>query len=304
MKKALILILLLLALFLAEILIFEDNAPIDDEKPFIAVTNFALYDIATSISDKRIEVKKLIPFGVEVHTYMPSVKTMSELSKAEFFVYNGLGMEPWIKNDYSNGIDMSRFVQLREEGTSHDGHAHSENEHARGKDPHYWLDIDNMVRMTDLFEQKLKEHFPQHNEVFQSNARAYIERLRALDTEYKEALKSCKQREIVVNHNAFSYLAQRYGFSAHSVTGLSPDEQASAKKMKEITDLVKDEGIKTIFFESFVSPKVSETISKETGAQIESLQPLANVGKGEGTKGYMELMRENLHKLSSAMECE
>lgn len=108
----------------------------------------------------------------------------------------------------------------------------------------------------------------------------------------------------MLNHNAFSYLAQSYGFTSHSVTGLSPDEQASAKQMKEIIDLVKNEGIEIIFFESFVSPKVSETIAKETGARVDSLQPLANVTEEEAGRGYIGLMRENLDKLSVAMECE
>ena len=73
--------------------------------------------------------------------------------------------------------------------------------------------------------------------------------------------------------------------------------------MKEIADLVKEEGIKTIFFESFISPKVSQTIAKETGVQVQSLQPLANVTQDEASQGYIVLMRENLKKLSSAMEC-
>jgi zinc transport system substrate-binding protein len=74
--------------------------------------------------------------------------------------------------------------------------------------------------------------------------------------------------------------------------------------MKEITDLLNHEKFNTIFFESFVSPKLAQTIAKETGVQVESLQPLANVTQEEAKKGYIALMRENLHKLSAAMECE
>ncbi len=124
-----------------------------------------------------------------------------------------------------------------------------------------------------------------------------------LGDEYSRALSLCTRHEIVVNHNAFGYLAKKYNFSVHSVTGLSPDEQVSAKKMKEISDLVKEEGIKIIFFESFISPKVSETIAKETGVHVQSLQPLANVTQDEAQQGYIILMRENLKKLSLAMEC-
>ncbi|MDF1881083.1 zinc ABC transporter substrate-binding protein [Sulfurimonas sp. MAG313] len=121
---------------------------------------------------------------------------------------------------------------------------------------------------------------------------------------YTKKLEHCERREIVLNHNAFGYLGNEYKFTSHTLTGLSPEEQVSAKKMKEITDLVKKEGIKIIFFESFVSDKISRTIAKETGAKVDSLQPLSNVTKEEASKGYIALMQENLEKLTLAMECK
>lgn len=304
MKKALILVALLLALFIGEMLMFENNTKVQEETPYIAVTNFAVYEIANIVAGNRIEVKKLVPFGVETHTYIPSVKTIAELSNAELFVFNGLGMEPWIKKEYPNQMNMSKYVKLKsageEEHEGHDGHDHGDED----ADPHYWLDIQNMVLMTEALTKVLSKHFPQHEQEFGHNSKLYIEALKTLDLEYSKGLKHCAHREIVVNHNAFAYLGERYAFDTHSITGLSPDEQASAKKMKEITDLLSQEKFNTIFFESFVSPKLAETIAKETGVKVESLQPLANVTEAEANKGYIALMRENLQKLSAAMECE
>ncbi len=307
MKKALIIVVALLVIFVAQMLLFDENHSVRDEKPYIAVTNFALYDITKHITAEQVEVKRLIPFGVEIHTYMPSVKTMTELSKAELFIFNGLGIEPWIKKEYPNQLNMSKFVKLREsQGESCDEHEEHDHEHHHTEkvDPHYWLDIDNMIVMAETIKVKVSEHFPEFNVLFGANTKAYIEELKALEREYSEALKNCHHHEIVVNHNAFGYMGAKYGFSSHSITGLSPDEQASAKKMKEITDLVKDEGITMIFFESFVSPSVAEAISHETGAKVESLQPLANVNSDEEARGYIGLMRENLQKLKAAMECQ
>ena len=300
MKKALILVVLLLAVFIGELLIFENKTP--DQNPYIAVTSFALYDISNHVAGGKIEIKKLVPFGVEMHTYMPSAKTMSELSKAKIFIFNGLGVEPWIKKEYPNQLDMSKFVKLQEahgEECVEDDHHHEDE-----ADPHYWLDIDNMILMTKAIALNLSQTFPEHKTSFEANAKAYIIELKKLDKEYVDALRGCKHQEIVVNHNAFGYLGHRYGFSSHSVTGLSPDEQVSAKKMREITDLVKSEDIKVVFFESFVSPEVAQTISNETGAKAQSLQPLANVNRDEEAKGYIGLMRDNLQKLKTAMECK
>lgn len=303
MKKALILVVFLLAFFIGEMVIVENKTP--TQKPYIAVTSFALYDISNHVAGGKVDIKKLVPFGVEMHTYMPSAKTMSELSNAELFIFSGLGIEPWIKKEYPNQLDMSRFVNLQEvhgEKCAEDGHHHHHDEDEA--DPHYWLDIDNMILMTEAITLNLSKIFPEYKSLFDQNAKTYILELKNLDKEYVNAVHSCKHKEIVVNHNAFGYLGKRYGFSSHSVTGLSPDEQVSAKKMREITDLVKDEDIKVVFFESFVSPEVAQTISNETGAKVESLQPLANVNRDEEAKGYIELMRDNLQKLKIAMECK
>jgi len=300
MKKALILVVLLLVVFIGEMLMFENNNHSKEQIPYVTVTSFPLFEIATKLLNDKVDVHKLIPFGVEMHTYTPSVKTMTEVHKAKFFIYNGLGIEPWIKKEYINGLDMSRFIQVNKEVETHE---HGHNHGKEGIDPHYWLDIGNMIRMTDTLAEKFALSFPQYEELIKQNAKNYINELTSLQLAYKNALSLCKRDEIVVNHNAFGYLAHEYGFSVHSVTGLSPDEQVSAKNLTEITDLVKEEGIETIFFESFISPKVSETIAKETGAKVQSLQPLANVTEAEADKGYIILMQENLEKLSAAMEC-
>ena len=301
-KKALVLVVLLIAVFVGELLLFDNNTRSENKTPLISVTSYPLYEITHKLIGSKIEVDKLIPYGVETHTYMPSVKTMSSIFKADLFIYNGLGIEPWIKQDYENALDMSKHVKLNE---NHECHEHEEgHHHDEDADPHYWLDLNNMIRMTKVIQERLNNDFPENKTLVDANAHEYINELKALESSFESRLKVCKRDEIVVNHNAFGYIASNYDFQVHSVTGLSPDEQVSAKKMKEITDLVKDENIKVIFFESFVSSKVAQTISKETGARVESLQPLANVTEAEADQGYILIMQENLEKLSTALECK
>ncbi len=301
MKKALVVIILLLAVFLGEMLLFENNTHTQNDKPYIAVSSFPLYEIVNKVTAGSIDVVKLVPFGVEPHTYTPSVKTMQYLNGATRFFYNGLGMEPWINKPYKNGVDMSKSVHLIDMCEAEEEHAHH---HEEDSDPHYWLSIENMARMTETVVSELIQVFPDKAEMYTENSHKYIRELRALQDEFNEGLMGCKRKEIVVNHNAFAYLSDTYGFESHALMGLSPDEQASAKRMKEISDLVKEEGITTIFFESFVSDKVAQTISRETGVKAVSLQPLANVTQEESTQGYVPLMQANLLKLRAAMECE
>jgi len=300
MKKALIVVALLLAVFVGEILMYDTNSHAQDKAPYVAVTNFALYEISTKLLAGEVDVKKLIPFGTEMHTYTPSVKTMMLASNAKFFIYSGLNMEPWITKVQANALNMSKFVHLNEVNEA----SHDEHEHHGSEDPHYWLDIDNMIIMTSVLSDTFQKSFPKLQSKIKENASSYISELKKLDKTYSKSLQNCQKSEIVLNHDAFNYLGKKYKFHSHALTGLSPDEQVGAKKMKEISDLVKNEKIKVVFFESFVSDKVAQTIAKETGAKVESLQPLANVTEGEASKGYIAIMRDNLEKLSFAMECE
>jgi len=297
MKKALVLVLVLFIMFLFQSSFFGDKEQKNEEKAFVAVTSFPLYEISSKLLTGNVEVKKLIPFGVETHTYRPSVKTMQDITNAEIFLFSGLGMEPWLVKTYPNGIDMSQFVKLN--AVKKDDHHHHHE-----SDPHYWLNIENMIIMSRVLSEKFQASFPTFQKNIKENTLAYIKELKTLEKEFDLGLQECQLKEIVVNHNAFGYLGEKYGFHSHSVTGLSTDEQASAKKMKEISDLVVKEGIKVVFFESFVSDKVAKTIASQTGAKVDSLQPLANVTQEEAKSGYISLMKVNLEKLSKAMECQ
>jgi len=268
------------------------------EKPLVVVTSFTLFEIANRLLENSVEVKKLIPDGREVHSFIPTPKTISLIYDAKIFIFNGLGLEPWLKQDYENQLDMSKYINIL---NLEDEHHH---EHSNGKDPHYWLDSENMVKITEVLSEKFQEEFPKYKKQITKNEQIIKNEYLNLAQEYTKKLSTCRKKEIVLNHNAFGYLAHKYNFKTHTVTGLSPDEQASAKKMNEISNLVKKDNIKIIFFESFVSPKVSQTIAQETGAKILSLHTLANISKDEVGKTYSTLMRENLKNLAIAMECE
>ncbi len=166
MKKALVLVVLLLAVFIGAMLMNDKSTPLQKQEEYISVTSFSLFEISNKLIGEHIKINKLIPYGLETHSYIPSVKTMTEISKSKFFIYNGLGIEPWIKKEYDNAIDMSQFMELHETGDTDEDHAdHEEDDHHHGDegfDPHYWLDIENMIRMTSVLSEKFGTSFPEH----------------------------------------------------------------------------------------------------------------------------------------------
>ena len=287
------------------------------ERPGVVVTTYPLYEVVNRVGGESVRLEKVLPYGTDIHTFRPTPATMVALSRADLFVYNGAGLEPWSEQLLTNlkattrAVDMSRSVTLLgHEAQGHDDHddhdAHEGHDHHHGPvDPHYWLDIDNMIAMTRRTEGLLAELLPEAAERFRANGDRFVKELEALRREYRSALHDCRRHHLVSNHDAFAYLAHDYGFETLAVTGLSPDQQPSAKAMAEVLRLVQEEGIRTIFFEAFVNDSVSRTLARETGAAVSSLQPLANLSADEAAsnENYITIMRKNLAKIAEALEC-
>lgn len=277
------------------------------QKVKIAASTFSLYDISKNIAADSAEVFMIVPFGVDIHSYEPTPKQMINILKSDLVIYSGAGLEPWInKFEFKNKtLDMSSHVKLI--NLNDDAHEHSHDEHHRhgGTDPHYWLDIDNMIIATKQITKELTELFPQNKEAYLKNRDAYIAMLKKLDNEYSRKLSSCALDTIIVNHNAFSYPARRYGFKVEALSGLSPEAEPSAKNMMKLIRHVKEHNISTIFFESFISDKAIKSIAKEAGVTCDVLQPLGNITANEAKSGlsYKDIMKINLEKISKALGC-
>lgn len=289
------------------------------EKPRVIVSTFSLLESARAVGADEIDVQSIVPLGSDTHMFSPNPKQVAEISNASLFVYNGAGFETWaesLKNTLpktTHVLDMSQHVTLQKnEEEHHDEHgeeaehtAHEAEHHHGVYDPHYWLDIDNMIKMTQSFEAEFSKLLPSKAALFHKNSAAYISELQKLKSEYTSGLKECKNRTLISNHDAFGYLARSNKLENVSVIGLSSDEQPSAATVASMIDVVKDHGMKTIFFEELINDNVSQTIAKETGAVAVALQPLENISEDElkSHQTYLTIMRENLKKLKTAMEC-
>ena len=303
--KIIVTLLAVVVLSVLFLLIKPDN--VKSSKVVVSLSTFSLYDIARHIAEDDIELVMILPFGVDPHSFEPTPKLMAKISKSDLVVYNGAGLEPWIDGFDFHGkvIDMSKHVKLKKLDTHH--HHHSiKHKNSSNLDPHYWLDIDNMIKATNLITDELIKISPNKKKIYTERKNIYIKSLKKLDNDYKLALLTCQSDTIIVNHNAFSYMADNYHFHVKALSGLSPEAQPSAKKMIELVELVKTHHISTIFFESFVSDKAIKSIANEAKVSVDVLQPLANITADEANKGlgFEDIMRENLKKIAKALNCQ
>ena len=277
-----------------------------DAKPTIAASTFSLYDIAKNIASDTAETFMILPFGVDAHSYEPTPKDMVKISRSNLVLYSGAGLEPWIEGfEFKNkAVNISLHVKLREVGEDQDEHNHDDHQHGR-VDPHYWQSPQNMILATERITEELIALFPKNRELYSKNRDSYIAMLKNLDEDYKKELSTCQLDTIIVNHNAFSYLANRYGFHTEALSGLSPESEPSAKNMIKLIEFIKEHKVETIFFEKFANEKTIKSIAKEAKVSYDVLQPLGNITADEAKEklSYEDIMRRNLQKISKALKC-
>ncbi len=298
---------LFLLIFLSSFALYAQEL---QQKPTIAASTFSLYDIAKNIAGDSAQTFMILPFGVDAHSYEPTPKQMAKIVQSDLVLYSGAGLEPWIKgiSFQKKSVDISTFVKLRELNADHEHHEDAHKGHSHGKsgfDPHYWQDPANMILAAEQIAKELIALFPKNRALYEKNRDAYVAMLQNLDATYKTALKECKLDTIIVNHNAFSYLSQRYAFHTEPLSGLAPEAQPNAKNMIKLIKFIKEHKVEVIFFEKFANEKAIKSIAKEANVTADVLQPLGNITADEAKAGlsYDAIMRANLDKISKALQC-
>ncbi len=309
MKKILPPILIVLSVFLG--VYFLNQKDLKEEKEVLAVASFyPLFDLTSKIGGERVEVINLTPYGVDPHEFEPSLKDISNLEKADIFLYNGAGLDPWAEKKAEEleekgvvVLNMSSYFNLLEEDCDH----HDKNDnHYHKEDPHIWLDPLMMKEMINIILDSLIKIDPLAEEYYRKNAEKTTLLFEELDKEYQESLNDCRLNSIVISHASIGYLAKRYNFEMIAISGISPIEEPSAKKMAEITDIVKKDKINHIFFETTIPSSLAEIIAKETGAEVLVFNPVASLTKKEIEEGkdYFSVMKDSLAKLKTSLDCK
>lgn len=276
----------------------------------VVASIFPVYDFVKKIGGDQVAVEMLVPAGTEPHTWEPSSRDMLMLEEADLFVYNGAGMEVWaeditdsVQNKDLVIVEASFQVPLRK--NDHDGelHHHDEEEeehHHHGEfDPHVWLSPENAKIEMQTIMEALKKADPEHADIYEKNFQSAASECDKLDEEYRTALSPYAGKHIVVAHEAYGYLCDAYGLEQIGIEGVSADQEPDAARMREIIDMAKEYGIKCIFFEELVDPKVAKTIAEESGCQTAALSPLDGLTKEDIDSGreYFSVMRDNLNAI-------
>ena len=268
----------------------------------VVASFYPLYFFSREIGGDKADVTNIVPAGAEPHDYEPTPQDMAKMESCKLIILNGGGLEVWGDNIRKNINAKNTSIVVAGEGLTTQQVTEDEKTET---DPHVWLAPPLAERMVERIAQAFEQADPANKNYYQSNANSLKIKLSDLDEEYRQGLSACKNKNIITSHAAFGYLATAYGLNQVPIAGLSPDAEPSPRQLADIAKFAKDNNVKYIFFESLVSPKLSQTIAAEVGAKTLVLDPIEGLSEEEMAQGktYFSIMQDNLTNLRTALQC-
>jgi manganese/iron transport system substrate-binding protein len=246
-------------------------------------------DFARQVGGDTVNVSSLIPAGADPHTYEPTPSRVADLAKADLVIVNGLGLEAAVQDVIDQNTPSSAPIVELSEGLSVITTDHDSN-------PHLWLDVQNAVAYVERIRDALVEVDPAGAETYRANADSYLAELQTLDQEVAAAIDSIPpdRRKLVTFHDAFPYLARRYGLEVVAVVVASPGKEPSAKDVADLVDTIAAEDVPAVFKEPQFNARVLELAAGDAGVEVCTLYS-GTLDKKVDT--YVKLMRFDASEL-------
>lgn len=250
-------------------------------------------------------VSNLTAPGGEPHDLALTIEATAELVESDLVVYLH-GFQPAVDdaieaNATGQALDAAEVVGLLPMG-DHEHAGADSHDHGEEGDPHFWQDPERMALLAEAVGEDLATLDEYGADGYRQRAAALAEELRTLDREYAEGLADCERDVVVVSHDAFGYL-EKYGVHLAPIAGLSPDAEPTPAVLGELSELIRSEGLTTVFSERLASPALAETLATDLGIDTAVLDPVEGLTDETADDDYLSLMRQNLTALQEANGC-
>jgi zinc/manganese transport system substrate-binding protein len=294
----------------------------EPQKLQVLVSFLPLYAHAKSIAGDLADVRMLLDKNADPHDFEFKPSDVKKVAGADVFITNGVGLEEWLddllKNAANSGlrlVDASKGIELldnpgeffaaagdepeHEHEHGHAGDAAADEHHHHGeKNPHLWLDPVSARAQAENILAALVAADPKNADAYRRNAAAYFAELEKLDRDFRESMGRLTEKNLVTFHDAFPYLAKRYGFNYLGCIEEFPEQDPKPNDLKALVAAIREHRVKVIFAETGYSPKLLEEIARQSGATVAELDTL-EIGE-PAADAYLERMRANLAALAKA----
>lgn len=265
----------------------SDGATSDDGTVSVLAAFYPLEFVVEQVGGEHVTVSSLTPAAAEPHDLELSPTQVREIGSADLVVYlSGL----------QAATDQAVDAQTPEHVVDSAVAAEAE-----AADPHFWLEPTRLALVGDAVAAELSTIDPENAADYAAGAEALTASLDELDQEFTDRLAQCRGATLVTSHEAFGYLADRYGLVQEGITGINPDAEPSPSRLREIRAVVERDGVTTLFFERSLGPKVTQTLADDISVSTALLDPLES--RSDASRDYMDIMRTNLDALATGLGC-
>lgn len=275
---------------------FNQPASINENLPKVVATTTILCDLIKQVAQNTINLTCLISPGQDPHVYQPKPEDRQAIEEAKLIFYNGYNLEPGLikiikatKNSTPKiavaQLAVPKPQQFRENGR-------------RVVDPHIWHNANNTTSMVEVISNNLKKLEPNNAATYSDNASQLKNQLIQMDSWIKSRIASIppKQRKLITTHGAMGYYTKAYGLSLAGVLkGISTEEKATDRQVKNLVKDVQQAKVPTIFVETTMNPEIIQSVAQEAEVKV-SERELYTDGLGEpGSDGdtYQKMMVAN-----------
>lgn len=256
-------------------------------------TTTMIADLVRQVGGHRVDVKGIMAPGGDPHVYKPVPGDAEAVAKADVVFVNGLKLEHWVEDLIHNAGGGQKPVVVVSDGVK----ARVSPFDAKVPDPHFWFDVARWRQAVKNVERGLAKADAAGAASFAANAKLYDAQLAALDGWVRTRVQEvpAARRKLVTSHDAFAYFGEAYGFEVVPVQGISTDAEASTKDVARVVDLVEKTGVKTLFVETSVNPKLIEQVARETDTRVGGALYSDSTGALDSAGGtYVGMVRDNV----------
>lgn len=255
------------------------------EKPVVFVSILPQKFFVQQIGGDVFDVEVMVKPGASPATYEPKPSQMAKLSSCSAYLAIGVPFESnWLAkfsavNPAMNIVHTERGIakiSMAEHLHDADGHiAEHGGDHSDGTilDPHIWLSPVLVKKQARIIVDNLSTISPEHSSLFDSNYRAFVEKLEALDGELRAMFSGKDGTMFMVFHPSWGYFAREYGLKQVAIE--MEGKEPKPAQLLELVRFARENGIRVIFVQRQFSAKKATVVAKEIGGRVVIVDPLA-----------------------------
>jgi len=268
--------------------------------------------IAAAVQDGVAIPEVLLPPGASPHNYALRPSDVRKVQSVDLLYWIGPDMEGFLPRVLNGRTLPSVAVQdlpgMKLRRFAEDSHSHAEeadehdHDHRPGTlDAHLWLSPVNARVIADKMAADLSTADPANAERYQSNAKAFDERLDALDQRLKKRLASVEGKPYFVFHEAFDYFEEAYGLKHAGVFSVATEVQPGAQHVAAMRKRLQEVGKTCVFSEPPLRPRLAETLVAGLPVKLAELDALGGYTPATA-QGYEQVLEKLGNDLAGCLE--